>query len=177
MGGDAPATPAPSGTQPAPAGVPPGKRFSFKSVVPGMASALSFVAGSLFSIYVQQFLDERREMRRQLGEKHREYSDCMECIYDYERMKGDNYAAVFQKEMIPEDRAAPRSEEVKHVNRCRSVTKDYWRFASYFYSQHANAAEKLELKAQHAWFVKLVRPLDKLPGYDNNPTDLYTLPN
>ena len=66
-------------------------------------------------------------------------------------------------------------DEFAEVNRCRSITKDFWREVRTHreaYGEFTPSAQE-EYQARHTRFVAIVKPLDILPGYENEPSYVY----
>ena len=115
---------------------------------------------------------EKREDKALLQRLHADYSPAMAFLFQFKRNHPD-YAKVF----VDNYQAPNATEELKNVNRCRSLTKDYWRMIrSYCETRGCDASTDItvrEWKHQHARFVTVVQPIDHLEGYDDGEKELY----
>jgi hypothetical protein len=114
------------------------------------------------------------ELRRDLsGDRHAEYSACMQTVEDWHREKGKDAAAAFQSGVTARDPTA------REINACRSMTKDFWRNA--FLAMELSDASATqpwvrELGPRHDRFVRAVKPLDILEGYGADDMAVYQFP-
>ncbi|MHB8841804.1 MAG: hypothetical protein ACYC56_08465 [Candidatus Aquicultor sp.] len=119
------------------------------------------------------------EWDKELKKLHREqYSDCMRKIYDYkEAMKtkddGDMYGKVFYVNSNKTERPIE-----KDVNKCRTISIDYWREVLAFKKEYPDYVTKHKLdkvwSPSHQRFVNLVSHL-KLPEHNEEENEVFDL--
>ena len=107
---------------------------------------------------------EMRETEREISRSHAEYSKCMADIIEFDQSM-DNAPAAFKEEM----NKPKRTEVIKRVNDCRSITKEFWRSVM-FYDEAFRAFEtesekKALFRGRYSRFAPVVRKYDNLKGY------------
>ena len=117
---------------------------------------------------------------------HAEYSSCMYKIHQWNRQHA-NAARLFVD--IMEDVQENMQEDVDtfkqkyssnlhaqaaEINRCRSLTKDFWRLAL-TYIEVADGSSS-DYRSRHQRFVIDVKPIDQLPGYESESDPVYNFP-
>ena len=105
-----------------------------------------------------------REIEREISRSHAEYSKCMADIIEFDQSM-DNAPAAFKEEM----NKPKRTEVIKRVNDCRSITKEFWRSVM-FYDEAFRAFEtesekKALFRGRYSRFAPVVRKYDNLKGY------------
>lgn len=113
----------------------------------------------LCSSYFRLAQEQRFLMQRAIDEKHRGYSDCMRTIIKFHKLHEGGSAAYFSSEM---QKPVP-PPEVDDVDRCVSVTKNYFRDVRSLVVEYGipDAGRRAEFSGRHFRFVKYVKPLDK----------------
>ena len=118
----------------------------------------------------------------ELDKEHRKHSQCIEVITRFKKRVEENtkekvpYDEVFKQGM--DGPVKQRSDEIVEINKCRSITKGYWRMVDKYlsaYSGFVDQDEIEEMKKKHSRFVELVKPLDILDGYTDQEKLVYKM--
>lgn len=109
---------------------------------------------------------------RELMKLQREYSECIRLMYDFQRQYPTNYGEEFTRQLESRTTGPYDPENfdpISAVNRCRSITVNYWREVFAFIHSYPKFTEQNDLlnswKYKHGRFVELVQPLDQLSDY------------
>jgi hypothetical protein len=112
-----------------------------------------------------------RHVEREISGHHLEYSNCMADIFEFYNKYGKEDGPVLFMEGL---KKKPIDGEIGRIDRCRDVTKDWWRVVVYWdqtYGVFAADKERREVfRRRHDRFVPIVRPLEGTPA---NEEDAY----
>lgn len=115
-------------------------------------------------------------LREKVNDLHKDYSVCMRIIKKWNDAHHQDAGKVFVDVMEGHKPATNELRaEVEEINRCRSLTKDFWR-VTFDYLEKAEPARKDEYRSRHERFVKAVKPIDVLPGYEDESDAVYSFP-
>lgn len=112
---------------------------------------------------------QRCERYFTINSTHAAYSECMFLLSQFKAKNGDKYGDEFAKKMSGD---ATKRAGVKEENRCRSVTKDYWRMVHSFSAAYGLGEDEAEFRERHRRFKELVQPL-RLPNYADVEDDVF----
>jgi len=163
----------------------------------GKATLVAVVPAGL-ALWVNTFLESRfhnsleqqkivEHLSEKLNDRHNEYSKCMREIVRWNNKYGKDAGSTFANAMaeVEDDETPDKTAKSKftketrrqaeEINRCRSLTKDFWRLA-FSYLKHVDVDIRNDYRSRHTRFVSTVQPIDKLPGYEDEPKTVYEFP-
>ncbi len=133
-----------------------------------MQSVSILFAGASLNIAERQRQDVvlMREVEREISRRHADYSECMADLQDFVNQHGEEEAP--KRFVAAMSSTTPRSQEIKRVNTCWSITKEWWRSVINFKEQYPTAMDgntKTLFAERYKRFVPLVQKFDGLPNY------------
>ena len=104
----------------------------------------------------------RAEHERRISDAHLGYSKCMYVITEWNDRYKDSAGEEFARQLDVASRSAQFHDEIEQVNRCRSITKDFWRASIAYIERFPLDIEQVKAQREdHGRFVAQVGPLDQ----------------